>query len=202
MLIAKRRLLAPAQAGRPGPSPHPGQAREGLQTVPREMEKPLRVQNRTQGTAYSKEGKEEKKRRGEESSLQNLRRLCQTASSVPVVTQHSSLDVTKQTQKKSAFFYLPLHFVHYIPPPCLCMFLSPIVWYTDPTLSSWARLSQPSLILAVPFLSSAEKQDLTTNSIATKELYPRHWGGDPGGRNRSLRKLLRFWVPRGRHRLP
>lgn len=120
------------QAG-PGPSPHPGQAREGLQTVPSEMEKPLRIQNRTQGTAYSKEGKEEKKRRGEEeSSLQNLRRLCQTALSGPVVTQHSSLDVTTQTQEKSAFFYLPLHFVHYIPPPCLCMFLSPIVWYTDP----------------------------------------------------------------------
>lgn len=79
----------------PGPSPNPGQAREGLQTVPSEMEKPLRVQNRTQGTAYSKEEKEEGGE--EESSLQNRRSLYQTALPSLVAPQHSSLDLTKQT---------------------------------------------------------------------------------------------------------
>lgn len=41
-----------AWAGR-GPSPSLGQFRDGLQTVPSEMEKPLWVENRTQETAYS-----------------------------------------------------------------------------------------------------------------------------------------------------
>lgn len=67
-----------------GPSPNPGQAKEGLHTVPSEMEKPLRVQNRTQGTAYSEEEKEKNKEEGwgeEKYSLQNLRSVCHTSSS-------------------------------------------------------------------------------------------------------------------------
>ena len=48
------------------------------------MEKPLRVQNRTQGTAYSEEEKEKNKEEGwgeEKYSLQNLRSVCHTSSS-------------------------------------------------------------------------------------------------------------------------
>ena len=57
-----------------GPSPNSGQAKEGLHTVPSEMEKPLRVQNRTQGTAYSEEEKQKNKEEGwgeEKYSLQS-----------------------------------------------------------------------------------------------------------------------------------
>ena len=67
-----------------GPSPNPGQAKEGLHIVPSEMEKPLRVQNRTQGTAYTEEEKEKNKEEGwgeEKYSLQNLRSVCHTSSS-------------------------------------------------------------------------------------------------------------------------
>lgn len=89
------------------------------------MEKTLRVQNRTHGTAY---GGGRENNEGERSSLQNRRNLCQMGSSSLTVTQHSIVGPARQTRET----HIPLPAVECISSPYLCTLLPPTVWYMDP----------------------------------------------------------------------